>query len=543
MPASLKYNAYHILGLTGTATAKQILQRSNEIIQRLKIDDEIEYEFDITGLKCPRTEEMTLDALRRLQAPKSHLREYFFWFRIADDIDKSAASHLAQKEFAQAATTWGAATDYHIPGAFTHSRNLALALTISLFDAAPLDRLEASLSTWASLLEAPNFWTAFVQEYKQDADALSDETIVEFRSNVTSVLSDLYAEIQEARGGGDFVYRFQQLFSARGKKVEEKILNPILQAVQVSIEQLEQLKFDETKDYGVAKATQLKSPVAGLQADLNKLIDAGLYEDSIAKLLRDRGAKALRNIVLDIHNHHNDLDTSSKLLEFALKIAGTDSLKAMLKDELEQIQKNITHEQDNTIAIEIPGMFGGRTIIFKPDHVIYGKKRINYVDATSMAYHARMQSINFVPISQTYNIMIGSGSQTISISWGTTLYIGNGKKQEVWQKIANITSHVITPTIVDKIARQIFGGETVSIGDIQFTKEGYSRGKMFGSRDEVYWSDVIYEPKFGSGSVTVWKNKDGKGIPFGTVSMSTPNAVVLPELVKLCTKVVADAKR
>ena len=38
MAASFKDNAYHILGLTGTASAKQILQRSNEISQRLKID-------------------------------------------------------------------------------------------------------------------------------------------------------------------------------------------------------------------------------------------------------------------------------------------------------------------------------------------------------------------------------------------------------------------------------------------------------------------------------------------------------------------------
>ena len=486
----------------------------------------IKYDLDITDIKDRRTEELTKDALRRLQAPKSRLQEYFFWFRIGDDIDKSAATHLARKEFDKAAAIWSATTDERSPGAFTRGRNLALAQTIALFYVAPGERIEASLAAWAALLNNPKFWTAFVQDYRQDAEAMSDETIAELKSNITNDLSDLYAEIQEARGRGDLVYRFQQQFSARGKKVEQTILNPILQEVQTTIEQLEQLKFDDTIDYNTAKTAQLKEPVAALQAGLNKLIDAGLYEDSTAKLLRDRAAKALSNIVLDIHNHHNDLETSAKLLEFAHKIAGTYSLKALLKTDQEQIDTNKSQEEKNTIAIDIPGMFGGGTIIFKPDHVIYGGKRVNYADATQMAYHARMQSINFIPISQTYNFMLVSGSETISISWGTTLYIGNGKKNEVWQKLANIASHVAAPIIVEKLARRIFGGETVSIGNVQFTKEGYSRGKMF-----------------GSGSVTLWKDKDGKGVAFTTISMSTPNAVILPDLVKLCAEVVSNGKR
>ena len=85
MTTSLKDNAYHVLGLSAAATSKQILQRSNEIVQRLKIDDVPEYELDIPAFNNNRTEEAVKDALRRLQAPKSRLREYFFWFRIADD--------------------------------------------------------------------------------------------------------------------------------------------------------------------------------------------------------------------------------------------------------------------------------------------------------------------------------------------------------------------------------------------------------------------------------------------------------------------------
>ena len=107
MTTSLRNNAYHVLGLTGTATAKQILQRSNEILQRLKIDDLAEYDLDIPAFHNYRTEQTVKDALRRLQAPKARLREYFFWFRVADEIDRSAASHLARGDSALYAAAGG----------------------------------------------------------------------------------------------------------------------------------------------------------------------------------------------------------------------------------------------------------------------------------------------------------------------------------------------------------------------------------------------------------------------------------------------------
>ena len=391
------------------------------------------------------------------------------------------------------------------------------------------------------LLNSPKFWKAFAEEYKQDGELLSDEAISDFKRNTAHDLSDVYAEIQEIRGGGDFIYRFQQLFSARGKKIEETILNPIFEAVQMAIELLEQVKLGETDNYDSAKTNQLRNPVAAIQAELNKLIDAGLYEDSTTKLLRDRAATALRKVVLDIHNHHNDLDTSSKLLQFANNIAGTDSLKTLLKSDLEQIQKNISYASEH-VAFEIPGTFGGGTIVFKPDHVTYDRRKIYYKDATRLAYHAMRRSLNLVPISQSYSFMVGSDDHTIDISWGTTLYIGNNKKQDVWQKLAGIGAHVILPQIVKKMVRRIFvNGETVRVGAIEFTREGYSRGKLFGGREHVPWTDTIYVPQFGAGNVTVWKNKNGKGVSFATVPMSTPNAVVLPDLIKACVNVATDA--
>ena len=86
---------------------------------------------------------------------------------------------------------------------------------------------------------------------------------------------------------------------------------------------------------------------------------------------------------------------------------------------------------------------------------------------------------------------------------------------------------------------QIFDrGEPVTIGEIEFSKLGYSRmkTKFFGKgeKETVYWTDTVYIPKFDSGQVVLWKDKDGESQVFSTIPMSTANAVVIPELVKAC---------
>jgi hypothetical protein len=531
MTTSLKDNAYHVLGLTGTATTKQILQRSNEIVHRLKIDDAAAYELDIPTFNNYRNEDSVKDALRRLQAPKARMREYFFWFRIADDVDKNAAEHLAQRDFDNAIAVWQASCDEESNGAWAHKRNLALALTISLLCGTyPAGRVEASLSIWATLLESPKFWTTFAEEYKQDAELVSDEAIADFRQNVAGALSDLYAEAQEVRGGGEFVYRFQQFFSARGKKIEEEILNPVFQAIYGAIEQLQQVELSEADPYDSKKISLLKGPLATIQSELNKLIDAGVYDDSNTKLLRDHVATALRNVGLEIHNNHDDLETSSRILELSRKIAGTDSLTTLLETDLEQIEKN---RSNGPLAIEVPGIFVDRKIIFRHHHVTFGNRIIYYKDTTTMAYHATDQS---------YNLVIGTAKQTINISLGTTF--GKKKKWDSWRQLVGIACHIIEPRIIERMVRRIFLDDAiVHIGDIQFTKKGYSRRKRFGGDEHVPWTDPSYVPRLNGGNVTVWKNKNGEGVPFTTVPMSNPNAVILPELVKACANWVINAKQ
>jgi predicted transcriptional regulator len=525
---SLIYNSFHVLGLDGTATVKRAIQRANEITQRLKIDDSPAYFMDLLQPDAFRSEQSVKEALRLLQSPKTRLREYFFWFRIDDQIDKDAAAYIAKGDYNGAIDTWRSAARSDSPTSQVYKRNLSIALFAVI---ASSDELRTSLAAWKAILESKKFWTAFGQEYLQTGETISDDALIEFKNEVSGFLSDIYAEIQEAQGASDYLYEFRQFFDAKGEKVGKDILEPVYRSVETSIEALQKILIKEDDQFSGNLGSQIKVAISAIQSELNKLIEAGFYDDSQSIILRDRAAKAIRSLALPIHNQLNEKEVSAKLFSVAAEIAGTNSQKALLSSEHKQVQENIASDHNNTLKIEVPGTFGGGTMIFKDDKVIYNGRTLMYKDADVISYQAVGRSVNLVPISQSYSYRIGAKGETIDISFGTSLYIGNKKKQDVWAQLIHVSKHLIEPTIVQKLLRSVFeDGRIVKIGGLEITREGYSRGKLFGGREYVSWQDVIYIPKLSSGNVIVWKDKGGKGVVFDTISMSIPNAVILPEL-------------
>jgi hypothetical protein len=538
---SLIYNSFHVLGLDGTATVKRAIQRANEITQRLKIDDCPDYFLDLLQPDAFRSEQSVKEALRLLQSPKTRLREYFFWFRIDDKIDKVAASYIAKGDYRGAIDTWRSAGTNDSPTSHVYRRNLSVALFAVI---ASLDELRTSLAAWKAILESKKFWAAFGQEYVQTGETISDEALNEFKDEVSGFLSDIYAEIQEAQGARDYLYEFRQFFDAKGEKIGKDILAPVYRSIEASIDALQQIEIKEGAEFSGNLSSRIKAPISLIQSDLNKLIEAGFYDDSHSIVLRDRAAKAIRSLALPIHNQLNEKEVAAKLFSVAAEIAGTSSQKTLLASEHQQVQENIASDQNSTLKIEVPGTFGGGTVIFKEDQVIYNGRTLMYKDADVISYHAVSRSVNFIPLAQSYNYCVSARGETIDISFGTSLYIGNKKKQDVWAQLVGVSKHLIEPTIVQKLLRSVFeDGRIIKIGGVEITRDGYSRGKLFGGREYVSWHDVIYIPKLSSGNVIVWKDKGGKGVVFETISMSIPNAVILPELLPAAKQAGLNAKQ
>lgn len=542
MSITLKNNAYHILGLDTSASERDILKRSKEIINRLRVDDTPDYDLDIGVFEGFRTEDAVRDALQRLQAPKKRIKEYFFWFQIADEIDEQVLGLLKLKDYLNAIRTWQNASEGQSTKAFFYKRNLAILYCLALSASDNKEYLRNSLDVWKELVDSDKFWTSFSKVYKlHDEQTASEDIIYDFKKHVVEYLSDIYTELHHLHKHSEYLSEFQKVFSAKGEKIEKSVLGPAYQAISNAVEGLETMEVSKDDNFDKEESEKIKGLIATVQQELNKLIDLGLYDDSQTKIMRDRAANALRTIVLDLHNNLSELSKSEGLLEVAIKLAGTESLKNKLRGELEQIQKNVKDDAENAVAIEIPGTFRSATVVFKNTYVEYNKKKIFFKDATSYSFDstATSHSLYGIPTgtSYVYNWSVISEKETISVS--LTASKDESKAKEDWVKLVSLSAGIIEPFIVKKVVEQIFDrGETVKFGEVEFTKKGYSKMKfkLFRENEKlmVYWSDTIYIPKMHQGQVILWEDKNGESSQFASIPMSTPNAVILPALVQAC---------
>ncbi len=337
----LKNNAYHILGLDTSATQRDIQKRSKEIVKFLQIDDTPEYDLDLGVFDNFRTEDAVKDAIQKLTSPKKRIKDYFFWFNIADEVDQQAVGILRKKDPEGAIRVWEHNADGDSTKAMFYKKNLALLYCVLLFEEDNKRYLKESLRIWHELINSSKFWTAFTKVYKHNDELDTDQEIIsDFHKHAPSFLSDLYTEISHARGDGSYVAEFTKVFNLHGEKTEKVVMAPIFHEITEAVEKLEAMKVSEDGDLDAEEAADIKKHIGKIQDCCNKLIDLGLYDDSQSKTIRDRAAGAIRSIVLDIHNNLDDMPKAEQLLKIAMQFVGTSGMENKLKQDLDQFEKN-----------------------------------------------------------------------------------------------------------------------------------------------------------------------------------------------------------
>ncbi len=337
----LKNNAYHILGLDASAAQRDIQKRAKEIAKFLQIGDTPEYDLDLGVFENFRTEDTVKDAVQKLTSPKKQIKDYFFWFHIANEVDQEAVDVLRKKTPEAAIKLWERHAEGESTKAMFYKKNLALLYCILLFKEDDKRYLKESLRIWHELINSSKFWNAFTKVYKLNDELNTDqEIIVDFQKNSASFLSDLYTEISHARGDDAYVAEFTKVFNIRGEKTEKGVLAPIFQEITGIVEKLEAMKVSEDGEMDKEEAAQIKQYIGKIQECCNKLIDLGLYDDSQSKTIRDRATDAIRSIVLDIHNNLDDIPKAKQLLQVAMEFVGTAGMRSKLEQDLAQFEKN-----------------------------------------------------------------------------------------------------------------------------------------------------------------------------------------------------------
>jgi hypothetical protein len=352
----LKDNAYHVLGLDTSASQKDILKRSKDIIRFIQIDELPTYDLDLDVFKDFRTEESVKDAIQKLSSPKKQIKEYFFWFNIADQIDEQAVGILRMKKPEDALMVW----EHHANGdstkALFYKKNLALLYCLLLFKENNQHYLKASLKLWKEIVTSDKFWAAFSKIYKlNDELNTNQETIDDFEKSCTAYIADLYTEIAEVRKDNSYVSEFSAIFNTKGEKTSKDLLTPIFNEMSVAINKLEALKVSGDGFFSKEKSAVLKENVSIIQSSCNKLLELGLYDDSESRLMRDRAGNALRSISIDLNNDLNETSVALGIAKIADQLSGTEGFKNKLKQDLKQIEDNDaykTNEKKHSAIID-----------------------------------------------------------------------------------------------------------------------------------------------------------------------------------------------
>ncbi len=343
----LKNNAYHILGLDTSATQKDISKRSRDILKLIQIDDLPQYDFDVDVFENFRTEDSVKEAVQKLTSPKKQIKDYFFWFHIADEVDEQAVGILRKNDPENAARVWEHHADGGSTKALFYKKNLAILYCLLMFKNDNDHYLKSSLKIWHEILNSPKFWPAFTKVYQlNDELNTNQETIKEFQKNCPSYISDLYTELAETRKDNKYIAQFSNIFNTKGEKTTKAVLAPIFDQMTTAIEKLEAIKPADDGVLDKEESAFLKENVLIIQNCCNKLIELGLYDDSNTKVVRNRAAAALRSISIDLNNNLNETSVALGLSKIADKISGTEGFKNKIKEDLKQIQKNDDHNKN-----------------------------------------------------------------------------------------------------------------------------------------------------------------------------------------------------
>lgn len=345
MSNTLKGNAYHILGLDTSASQKEILRRSKEIINRLKIDDLPKYDFDFGLFNNFRTEESVKDAVQRLQSPKKKIKDFFFWFQITDEIDEQAINLLKTKGAGYAIEVWEKASQANSTKSLFYKKNLTILYCLLLSVEDNVNYLNESLAIWKELMDSDKFWIAFSKIYQlQEEQTTSEEIVSEYRKKAVNDLADLYAGLHNTHKQAIYISRFQKIFSVKGEQIEKNVLGPAYRAIHDAVEGLEKLKVSADGLLDKQEKKAIKNLIELIRAELNNLINLGLYNDSQTRVMRDRAASALRSLSIELHNNLDEIEIALGLAKIAEEISGMESSKSKIQADIETLQGNLEYK-------------------------------------------------------------------------------------------------------------------------------------------------------------------------------------------------------
>ena len=474
---------------------------------------------------------------------------------------------------------WKNASNTESSTGLYYKKNLSILYCLMLFNEDNGKRrrsalLKESLSNWKEIINSDKFWVSFEKSYAVNNDQISNsDTMATFRKNIPKYISDIYHDLYLQYGDKKYVKDFQGIFGTLGDKTEETLLKPIHELIYDTINELrkinlenndtdedkiteinhvcdkcgktvipntyttyddgsilcedckihsrewkEKIKQEETVQGSTKAVLRIDRMVKKLELQFDELREIGLYENVQSIVVRDHAAEAIRRASIMIHNEAHMKIKSLDLLNLAIKISGTESIKEKCKSDIETVENFIDDDEENAVVLEMGGFFRKQELVLKSDFIKYKGKQIYYKDVIAAAYYND---------DKNYVITLDSKKDDIEIK---------SKNYDLWSNLINRIDPIVEPIIVNRLSKLIFEeNKEIQIGHVIFNRNGYHSKKRFRNKS-VSWEDTIYNATIENGNVILLEDENGQAKNFTDIPMRENNASFVPSLINTLYK-------
>jgi hypothetical protein len=334
MPQALIKNSLNVLGLSTSATLKEVRKRAQLLLQMAKIEESQEFDTDIGSVRELRSESEIRLALERITGIKERLRELFFWFDDNSIKNQQSIALISKRNYQEAIELLEQSDNGSID--WLEYKNLGLALIWDAFTSSNLVSFCRSLAVWNNIVESDDFWK-FYKKYYLHLDELGTDPLLfqEFRASICDFLSKVTVDFYHLTKDCDVIGVFYLIFGQIGQSIDSEIILPIFYKIKKEIENLNIILSEADRNIGLIDLA-LKTIYTHF-LDLDKFT---LSKYSPLIVFRNDTADKIRTLSVSNYKKTANAELAFLLLDQCAKIAVSKALEIQIEADKKLVLQN-----------------------------------------------------------------------------------------------------------------------------------------------------------------------------------------------------------
>lgn len=345
-------NPFRVLGLVATASARDIAKRISDLETFAELGKTKSYPTDFPHIgTLNRSIDSIKDAARKIEQVEGKLFHSLFWFRSSNSVDELAFESLATGNSDGALNIWNKVLNRD--GVRKYSWYLNRAILLLMKSTSPNGDPEEPFNKGVFNYAINDFGMVInylLADVSQDVLGSSD-THVDHQVLSKKIADEFIAVILSLPNkpygtNGVEVIKYCSSFPEDIQDyISSKVVNPIIEQIQKSIQKSEELRSDNDqlaslkKCNGLTKAGKLINELGSVLNENNPKFQS----------IANEYANELCACAISAVNDYEEIELGSKLIELANKMPSFSRVKSRIQENKETIDRRVKAEKEEVI--------------------------------------------------------------------------------------------------------------------------------------------------------------------------------------------------